>query len=364
MKDRLRILLDCRMATWTGVGRYATGLARALAARGDVHVVQVVAAKDVPPVSSQLRTDVVRATAHPFGPAGALELGRIARDVGPDMTHCLHFPTPFPAPHPLVVTLHDLTPLIMPSVMPSPAKRLVYRFWNDRATRVADRILVNSSHTADDVERLYPRAMAKLVMVPHAVDDFTKGPVGAVPPEYGLTDGESYLLSMGNTKPNKDLPTLLRAFAKVAPERIGLKLLLVGREVPGYVESILGDDRSASRIHFTGRVDDATLRALYAQASAFVFPSTYEGFGLPPLEAMTFGTPVVAADSSSLPEVTGGAALLFPAGDTGALAHAIVRVLDDGVLRARLSEAGPRRAADFSWERTAELTLAVYREMA
>lgn len=363
MKQRLRILLDCRMATWTGVGRYATGLARSLASRGDVHIIQVVAARDVPPVSSQVRTDVVRAAAHPFGPAGALELGRIVRDVAPDITHCLHFPTPYPVSHPLMVTLHDLTPLIMPSVMPSAGKRLAYRLWNDRATRVADRILVNSSHTADDVERLYPRARSKLVMVPHAVDDFTKGPVGCVPAEFDLTDGESYLLSMGNTKPNKDLPTLLRAFAKVASEHIGLKLLLVGREVPGYVASVIADSRLAARVRFTGRVDDAALRALYAEASAFVFPSTYEGFGLPPLEAMTFGTPVVTSDSSSLPEVTGGAALLFPAGDSGALAHAIARVLDDGVLRARLSEAGPQRAAEFSWERTAELTLAVYREM-
>ncbi len=113
---------------------------------------------------------------------------------------------------------------------------------------------------------------------------------------------------------------------------------------------------------FTGRVSDAELRALYAGASAFVFPSRYEGFGLPPLEAMALGAPVVCADAASLPEVVGDAALLFPAGDAVALAAALSRVLDDLALRERLSRAGRERAARFTWERTAAATVAVYRE--
>jgi alpha-1,3-rhamnosyl/mannosyltransferase len=363
MKDRLRILLDCRMATWTGVGRYSTGLARALAARDDVHVIQVVAANEVPPVSSQVPAEVVRAKTHPFGAAGAFELGRIARDVKPDLTHCLHFPTPFPASHPLVVTVHDLTPVMMPQVMPSALKRFVYHRWNARVAHVADRILANSLCTAEDFVKHFPAADAKLTVVPHAVDDFTTGPVGSVPAAFGLLDGESYLLSMGNPKPNKDLPTLLRAFARISHERLGLRLLLVGREVPGFVASVIDDERVASRVAFTGRVDDAALRALYAEASAFVFPSTYEGFGLPPLEAMTFGTPVVSSNAASLPEVVGDAGIMFEAGNDDALARAIMRVLDEPALRDRLSALGPKRAARFTWEQTARMTVAVYREV-
>jgi glycosyltransferase involved in cell wall biosynthesis len=363
MKDRLRILLDCRMATWTGVGRYSTGLARALAARDDVHVIQVVAANEVPPVSSALSAEVVRAKAHPFGLAGAFELGRIARDVAPDLTHCLHFPTPFPASHPLVVTVHDLTPIMMPEVMPSALKRFVYHRWNARVAHVADRILANSLCTAEDFVKHFRAADAKLTVVPHAVDDFTTGQVGSVPAAFGLRDGESYLLSMGNPKPNKDLPTLLRAFAKIAHERLGLRVLLVGRDVPGFIASVIDDERVAARVAFTGRVDDATLRALYAEASAFVFPSAYEGFGLPPLEAMTFGTPVVSSNAASLPEIVGDAGLMFAAGNPDALAKAIARVLDDPKLRDRLSTAGPERAARFTWEQTAKMTVAVYREL-
>jgi len=112
-----------------------------------------------------------------------------------------------------------------------------------------------------------------------------------------------------------------------------------------------------------GPVDDAALKALYGAAAGLVFPSLYEGFGLPPLEAMALGAPVVCADAASLPEVVGEAALLFPAGDAGALTDALARLLDHPALRQSLSRAGRERAARFSWERTAQATVAVYREV-
>jgi len=117
-----------------------------------------------------------------------------------------------------------------------------------------------------------------------------------------------------------------------------------------------------ARVAFTGPVSDAELRALYVGASVFVFPSRHEGFGLPPLEAMSLGAPVVCADAASLPEVVGDAALLFAPGDAAALATALSRVLDDPALRERLSRAGRERAAQFTWERTAAGTVAAYRE--
>ena len=155
---------------------------------------------------------------------------------------------------------------------------------------------------------------------------------------------------------------MLRAFARVAPLWPDLRLLLVGADVPGFVASVLDGDEAAGRVCFTGRVGDDVLRALYRDAAVFVFPSRYEGFGLPPLEAMAFGTPVVCSDAASLPEVVGDAALIFPAGDVGALADALSLVLGDVSVRGRLALAGPRRAARFTWERTAAGTVAVYRE--
>ena len=280
----------------------------------------------------------------------------------------------------LVVTLHDLTPLLVPGVMPSAARRAAYRAWNARAARVAGRLIVPSRCTAADVERRFPLARGKVRVTPYAADDFSSGPAASLTGLLADLVARPYVLAIGSTKPHKDLATLLRAFAQLAPRRPDLRLLLVGAEPLGYLgaasasagagvppgrppgvsQDVPPDVRAC--VAFTGRVSDAELRALYAGASAFAIPSLYEGFGLPPLEAMALGAPVVCADAASLPEVVGDAALLFPAGDAGALAAALSRVLDDPALRERLSQAGRERAAQFTWQRTAAATVAVYRE--
>lgn len=360
----MRILLDCRMASWSGVGRYTTGLARALAGRDDFELVQVCAAGEPPPARLGQSDEIVTAVAHPFGARGALELGRLARRARPDLVHCPHFPTPVPVRGPLVVTLHDLMPLVVPGVMPWAARRAVYHAWNARAARLADRIVVPSRTTAADVTRLFAAARGKLVVTAEAVDDFSSGPRGPLAGRLAQLAAPPYLLAMGNTKPHKDVATLLRAFARLVPARPGVRLLLVGAEPPGYLGASPAGVPPDARAHvaFTGRVSDAELRALYAGASAFVFPSRNEGFGLPPLEAMAFGIPVVCSDAASLPELVGDAALLFAAGDAGALARTLARVLDDQALRERLSRAGRERASQFTWERTAVATVAVYGE--
>jgi len=360
----MRVLLDCRMASWSGVGRYTKGLVRALATRGDVEIVQICAVGEPPPVTAGSGVEVVPASAHPFGIHGALELGRLAGRTKPDLVHCLHFPTPAPVHIPLVVTLHDLTPLVAPGVMPSAVKRAVYRRWNARAARLADRVVVPSRATAADVTRLFTVVQGKLAVTAEAADDFSSGPIGPLAGPLAQLASLPYLLSMGSTKPHKDLPTLLQAFVRLSWNGLELRLLLVGLEPPGYLDaamtSLAPDVRT--RVAFTGHVSDAELRALYGGTTAFVFPSRYEGFGLPPLEAMALGAPVLCADATSLPEVVGDAALLFPAGDVAALAEALNTVLDDRDLRGRLALAGRERAAQFSWERTAAATVAVYRE--
>jgi glycosyltransferase involved in cell wall biosynthesis len=354
----VRVLLDLRVASWGGIGRYAAGLSRALARTGGVEIVQVVDGDAVPPVPD---AECIRARSHAFYPTGGLELGRIVRRVAPDVTHCLHVPTPVPARHPLVVTVHDLIPLIVADVMPSELERSAYRFWNFRASGEADRLISGSNATKCDVMRFYPHTAGMISVIPLAADEFERTAPAAVPDEIA-GDGSPYLLSMGDTKPHKDLPTLLRAFEALHAARPGLRLLLVGREVPGYLRLALGDSPAAARASFTGRVSDGVLRSLYAGAEAFVFPSRYEGFGLPPLEAMACGAPVVCSDAASLPEVVGEAALPFPARDAAAAVAQIERVLDDGELRASLVAAGRARAALFTWERTAAATLEVYRE--
>ncbi len=352
----MRVLVDCRMADWSGVGRYSTGLTRALADRDDIELIQVVADRGTTPVSDALS---IPAAARPFTLAGGLELGRIVRRVAPDVTHCLHFPVPRPVPQPLVVTLHDLSPLIVSGVMPSLIRRVVYRRMNVAAVRGADRLICPSANTASDVRRLLS-AGERVRVVPEAADDFSSGEVGPLPS--GLA-GVRYVLSMGNTKPHKDLPTLLAAFSRVSPLRPDVRLVLAGEDRPGYIADVLGSDPAAAKVGFAGRTDDATLRALYGNAAVFAFPSLYEGFGLPPLEAMALGAPVVCARDTSLPEVVGDAAIMFDPGDVSALAAAVSRVLDDPGEAARLRAAGRQRAAMLTWAATAEATVGVYREV-
>jgi glycosyltransferase involved in cell wall biosynthesis len=371
----MRVLLDCRMALSGGIGRYTTGLARALAARDDVELLQVCPEGRPAPVTSGVAVQSVIAGAHPFGPRGAVELAWIVRHARPDVVHCPHFPTPVPATAPLVVTLHDLAPLRFPGVMPSGVKRIAYRAWNSRAAREADVLVVPSRWTAGEIEAVFPKARGKLRVIAEAADDFSCGfagpanPAGPVVPAE-FADGSQaelvsgpYLLSMGNTRPHKDLPTLLRAFALLAPSEPDLRLLLVGPRQPGYVDEAIprAPAEIRGRVTFTGRVDDTQLQTLYAGAVIFVFPSRYEGFGLPPLEAMASGVPVVCADAASLPEVIGSAGVFFPAGDAPALCATLAQVMRDGVLRQELRRAGRERAALFSWARAAEETAAVYR---
>jgi glycosyltransferase involved in cell wall biosynthesis len=346
------------MASWTGVGRYTAALTRALSERGDIEPVLVVAeGKPVPPSLANFERHV--ASGNPFTPMGAWSLGAALRGIKPELTHCMHFPTPFPAVHPLVVTLHDFTPVIVPGVMPSAAKRAIYTVLNARTARIADAIVVPSRCTADDVTTRYPAARDKVWITPEAVDYFSSAAIGTIP-EGLVPKGGRYILSMGCTKASKDLPTLLSAFAIIAESDPGIELLLVGGANEDYVDTYL-DGPHRSRVRFTGRVTDAELRGLYAGSAAFAFPSLYEGFGLPPLEAMAFGTPVVVARAASLPEVVGDAALLFEPGDAAGLSAALQQVLSDAALRDRLVLSGRARVAEFSWARTAELTVEAYR---
>lgn len=397
----IKVLLDCRMADWAGIGRYTHGLARALAAREDVRLVQVCRRGGPVPAQTEAAVTVegdaapgvaagaapreparvARTRAHPFSVRGSVELAGLVRSLKPDVVHCAHFPTPRPVTRPLVVTLHDLLPLTVPGLMASGLKRVVYGRLNARAARVADRIVVPSQATAADVARFFPAAKTKTVVIPEAADDFVGATaataVGApVSGEPGLAGSAvssrlpsvegPYLLAIGNTRPHKDIPTLLRAFAVLANSgRQELRLVLVGEEPPGYVEGVIPEASTEvrARIKFVGRVDDRELGALYAAAEIFVFPSHHEGFGLPPLEAMAMGAPVVAADALTSAEVLGDAAAVFPAGDQQALVATLDRLLSDQEARAGYARAGRERAACFSWTRTATETVAVYEEI-
>jgi glycosyltransferase involved in cell wall biosynthesis len=264
-----------------------------------------------------------------------------------------------------VVTVHDLTCLRFPQYHPW-TRRVLFRWAIRRAVRVADDIIVPSLATRSDLAASFPGAGPKIRVVPDAHDaqfvPLDARDVTAVIGRHGLS-ARDYFLFVGNIEPRKNLLALIEAYNRVRTgKRAAPCLAIVG--APGWKYQAIHREAAsspfASDIWFIGRVSDEELPALMNGALAFVYPSIYEGFGLPPLEAMACGTPVITSNRSSLPEVVGDAALLVDPDDRTELADAMARIVDQGQLREELRERGIEQARRFSWEETARLTLRVY----
>ncbi len=263
-----------------------------------------------------------------------------------------------------VVTVHDLAFLRFPGQYPSLKQRYLSALTR-RSVLHADRVIAVSENTRHDILMYYPVNPDKVQVVPNGVD-------AALHPltELGrLTEfrqrhalPSEFLLFLGTLQPRKNLIGLLRGWSRL-DERERLPLVVVGAQGWMY-EPIYDEARAlgvAGEVIFAGFAEPTDLIYWYNAATVFIYPSLYEGFGMPVLEAMACGTPVIAASTSSIPEVAGDAALLADPDDVGALSTAIGRLSSDTDLRATLSQRGIGRAAMFSWARTARETADVYR---
>jgi glycosyltransferase involved in cell wall biosynthesis len=267
----------------------------------------------------------------------------------------------------LVLTVHDLAFRRFPESAPMATRRWLTRL--DRAVRQAAHVIVPSAATRRDLVDLYPVEPERVTVIHHGVDHDRFRPaspeeVRRVRHRYGI-DGP-YLLFVGGLEPRKNLPALLGAYATL-PDDLRPALVLAGTSVPWNRE---GRDALAdalrrlpaevrARVVLTGYVSDPDRAPLYTGAEGLAFPSRYEGFGFPVLEAMACGTPVVTSNVSSLPEVAGEDAVLVDPTDEGSIANGLRLVLEDGGLSDRLRRAGPKRAARFTWDDAARRTAAV-----
>jgi glycosyltransferase involved in cell wall biosynthesis len=271
----------------------------------------------------------------------------------------------------LVVTVHDLAFRRFPETAPHGTRWWLGRL--DRALAGAVRIIAVSESTRRDLLELYGVRPERVVVIPHGVDRDVFRPASAqeleaVRRRFGI-DGP-YLLSLGGIEPRKNLPGLVRAFAAL-PAGIRPTLVIAGvgvawnpeggRALDEVLDEVSPEVRR--RIAMVGYVAGADKAALIGGAEALVYPSLYEGFGLPVLEAMACGTPVLTSDLSALPEVAGGAAVLVDPRDVDSVRDGMERLLTDDGLRERLAEAGMARATAFSWTETARRTAAVLREV-
>jgi glycosyltransferase involved in cell wall biosynthesis len=280
----------------------------------------------------------------------AWSLPRLLRRLRPELSHFQYVIAPR-SPSPAVVTIHDLSFERDRSLMLR-RDRFFFRTMVPRSARRAERVLTVSERTKRDLVELYGLDEAKVVVTPNGVD-------GRFRPDGDRNGTNAYLLFVGALQPRKDPLTAIEALSLVDA---GLRLVLVGPDKGAGRRSREAVSRLKlnGRVEFAGHVEIDELASLYRDAEALVFPSRYEGFGLPVVEAMASGTPVVAAAAGAVPEVAGDAAILVEPGDPVALAGGIERALAD---RERLVRAGLERAKRYSWAETARRTLAVYREL-
>ena len=301
-------------------------------------------------------------------PAAALLRGweRLDRPVvewwsGPvDVVHGTNFVVPPSRRAPRLVSVWDLTAVHHPELC-TPTSRH-YPALVRRAIAGGAWVHTAADSVAAEIVECFHVEPARVRVIPLGI---AAPPPAAPPPVAGTTGARPapYLLGLGRVEPRKDFPALVAAFDRLAAAHPDLELHIAGPAGWGeqQLQRAVTEAAHADRIRRLGWVDDAA--AELAGATVFVYPSRYEGFGLPPLEAMALGVPVVATAVGSLPEVLGDAALLVPAGDPAALTAAIDRVLTDGALRDRLVASGRARAATFSWRATADALVETYREL-
>jgi glycosyltransferase involved in cell wall biosynthesis len=343
----------------TGLGRYPSELAPALRARSGVRLIELNAVREA---SHTTAGRIVQGLAREglYYPMGLARAGARAG------AQVLHVPTPAPvrgAGLPLVVTVHDLLPLRLPHLFTRQTRahtRLYTPF-----VRHATRVIAPSAYTRAEVVELLRLPAERVVAIPEgSAERFAPREVDRERLRAELGIAGPYVLCVGTLEPRKNLVTALRVFRRVSAEVPEAELVIAGGQ--GWrnrdFEAELGRGHAARSLRLTGFVTDERLVDLYAGAACFLFPSLGEGFGLPPLEAMACGAPVVTSDHPALKEVVGDAALQAPPLDVEALAAHVIAVLQDGQLASGLRAAGIARARPFTWTAAAAATEQVYWE--
>lgn len=354
----MRLTADLRMYRHSGIGRYLQSLFPLLLPRLEADRVRVLGRRSVIGDAAWLgdgRVELAE-TREPIYSVGEQMLGLRGGYRETDLLWVPHYNAPLLYSGRMVLTIHDVAPIAIPEILGNAVKRAYARLLIERATKRAAEIVCVSAFTRNELETRLRVPTEKITVTPLGLDE--DWPANAPPHEEA--DGRPYLLYVGNVKPNKNLGLLLEAFKRVK-ERLPHRLVLVGR-MRGFGtgdEAVIAQaEAMRERVRFAGEVSDEELRSFYAGSAALVLPSRYEGFGLPVLEAMQMGCPVLASTAGSLPEVGGDAALYFDPHSAEELAACLLRVMDTSAMDS-LRVRGRQRVRVFSMERCAEQTARV-----
>ncbi len=379
----MRILIDARTIQdhFPGIGRYAYNLADALAAEQEDELWLLVydAQRKRGGASDATQYDLQALTRHPnlhlvptdipvFHLSEQTRLPALIREISPDVAHFPYNMRPFRGLHvPTALTLYDAIPRRFPHYFP-PHKRWLIEIIQRLALHASDAFVAISTATARDFQTLYRVQPERITIAPLAPDPIFRpqsfDKVAELRARLNLP--EHYALYLGSNKPHKNLPRLIEVWAQLTGhDRSRLEaphLVVAGVWDERYPEAKQRAQslRLTHLIHFLGPVANVDLPALYSGAEFFIFPSVYEGFGLPVLEAMACGTPVACSNAASLPEIAGDAARLFDPASTDSIAEAVFDLWQNPVKRQDLARRGLQHAAQFTWRRTAQLTREAY----
>ncbi len=368
----MRIAIDARKLHDFGVGTYLRNLLRHLA-RLDAETEYVLLCREADrglPATLGPNFRAVREQSPNYSIREQLHIPWSLLRERADVFHAPHYVLPAAVPCRSVVTIHDTIHLMFPQYLPNRLAPYYARTMMWISVQRSSRILTVSEASKRDILKFFDVPAEKIEVVYNAIDErFSVEPreedVVRVRERYQL-DGR-FLLYVGNVMPHKNLERLIEAFARLRKEgNEDLRLLIIGDEISKLpsLRRAVHRHKLQKHVRFLGFLPDEMLVVLYRLAAVFVFPSLYEGFGLPPLEAMASGTPVVTSNVSSLPEVVGDAALLVDPYDPESIKSGIARVLEDPALRESMRRKGLERVRAFSWERSVQRTRDIYMEVA
>jgi glycosyltransferase involved in cell wall biosynthesis len=363
-----RLGIDARKLADYGIGSYLQGLLGEFARIDPPGGMVVFVGREnrnlLPELPESWRLVEVDAAGYSVREQGALLVA--AMRAGVDVLHVPHYVLPWLLPRRMVVTVHDIIHVLFPEFLPSSLGFAYARLSIRAAVRRARRVVAVSRTTADDLKRLFGASEERIRVIPHGVHEEFLAPGDPERDEALRQDLDvraPYLLHVGNHKPHKNAEGLLKVYQLLTHDGHGSlpQLLMVGGFPAGGELARRAEGMGlAGRVRCLGHVERTQLAALFRGASVFIYPTLYEGFGLPVLEAMACGVPVVAGDIAAVREVAGDAVLRVNPRDVVELAGTVRRVLAHGELRGELRQRGLARAQAFPWRRAAEATLAVY----
>ncbi len=358
----MRIGVDARMISMGGIGTYLRSLLAGLDRRDDdVEYVVFLHEKDMD-YCTGLGSNFSRVVcaAPPYSLTEQVRLPRLLGRARLDLIHHPHYFTPFFGKTPMVATVHDLIHQLFPALCPSPLHWRVSKWMIARTARRARVVLAVSEHTKKDIVEHVGVAEEKIRVTHNALPPGWEEGRAPRPEALEKIGDAPYFLYVGNHKRHKNIQLLLDAFADLRKEANGVRLVMTGERES--LDGVLRFLKLGEEVVFLGQMPQEALPGIYRPARALVFPSHYEGFGYPPLEAMACGVPPIVSDAAALPEVVGDAGLIVPRGDKDALRNAMLRILREPELRDALAEKSKERARFFHWEKLAAETLRAYRD--